>query len=315
GLALIRDEKTSLKGFINTKGETVIPPKFRMAEPFCEGMARVSDGGADPKWGFIDRTGKTVIPVIYNSADDFSEGLAAVTEAGGKTGFIDKEGNWMIAPKYENSESFVEGLAVVKAGDRWGYIDRQGEFRIPPAYGRASSFSEGLAAANISGPGLPAGGKWGFIDRSGKVAVDFSLYSSVGDFHEGYAYFSVKHETVEPFSFYKAIFGGRRKHSQTLYGYINKKGETVIEPIFCGAEDFSEGLACVMTERDVYDQWYRYGYIDRNGKTVIPGVFTVASSFSNGLTETIHEDYGIVYIDKTGKIVWPKGELKTSLFY
>ncbi|MCP4352322.1 MAG: WG repeat-containing protein, partial [Desulfobacterales bacterium] len=63
GLALIRDEKTSLKGFINTKGETVIPPKFRMAEPFCEGMARVSDGGA----ASLERTKKEVVVYCHAS--------------------------------------------------------------------------------------------------------------------------------------------------------------------------------------------------------------------------------------------------------
>ena len=48
-------------------------------------------------WGFIDKKGNEVIPCMYDYAFDFSEGYAAVMLGGkgslsGKWGFIDKTG-------------------------------------------------------------------------------------------------------------------------------------------------------------------------------------------------------------------------------
>lgn len=43
------------------------------------------------------------------------------------------------------------------------------------------------------------------------------------------------------------------------YGYINKKGEIIIEPKYDYAEEFSEDLAIVGTEGNL-------GYINKKGK-------------------------------------------------
>lgn len=64
-------------GYINTKGEEVIPCQYAMASPFCEDMAAILKDG---KWGYIDRNGKEVIPANIEAEDvgHFSEGLAFV---------------------------------------------------------------------------------------------------------------------------------------------------------------------------------------------------------------------------------------------
>ena len=53
------------------------------------------------------------------------------------------------------------------------------------------------------------------------------------------------------------------------YGYIDQKGEIVIEPQFNWADRFSEGLALVRMEDDNLGYNGKYGYINPEGKIVI----------------------------------------------
>ena len=83
------------------------------------------------------------------------------------------------------------------------------------------------------------------------------------------------------------------------YGYIDKAGKMVIQPMF-GASRFSEGLAAVQLR-----QGEKVGYIDEAGK---PGrsraQFDLADPFSEGLA-AVMRDHQWGYIDKTGKMVIP----------
>lgn len=102
-------------------------------------------------------------------------------------------------------------------------------------------------------------------------------------------------------------------------GYINTKGNVVIEPQFEGAGKFAEGLASVATRTNGYLE----GYIDEIGRIVIEPRFDSAREFSEGLaavgydqdkqeikiagktytTTSSHPSYKWGFIDKTGKMV------------
>lgn len=79
-------------------------------------------------------------------------------------------------------------------------------------------------------------------------------------------------------------------------GYINRKGEVVIQPQFARVGFFSEGLAAACLEHN------KCGYIDDTGKFVVNPQFEYATNFSEGLAAVIIEKK-VGYIDKTGKIV------------
>jgi len=88
----------------------------------------------------------------------------------------------------------------------------------------------------------------------------------------------------------------------TNFGYIDDKGNYIIEPQFYFAEDFSRnGLALVCNEKN-YSIW---GYIDITGTYVIAPQFAWARSFSdNGLAcveDPVSDLYG--YIDEKGDYV------------
>lgn len=84
---------------------------------------------------------------------------------------------------------------------------------------------------------------------------------------------------------------------QGKWGFIDRRGNIVIQPRFQHALSFSEGLAPVMQDE-------KWGYITEDGKWAIEPQFAMASLFSESLASvrrTFTDDFG--YIDRTGKIV------------
>jgi hypothetical protein len=89
GLAVA--EKNNNLGFINQKGEEVIPFIYRDAGFFSEGLANVVSCNSDDS-GYIDKKGNVIIPFIYSSTRPFSNGIAQVFDWNEKTGYINKQG-------------------------------------------------------------------------------------------------------------------------------------------------------------------------------------------------------------------------------
>ena len=81
------------------------------------------------------------------------------------------------------------------------------------------------------------------------------------------------------------------------WGFINNKGDVIIQPQFDKAEPFSDGLALV--EVDTMD-----GFIDTKGAYVIKPQYYIAFSFSEGLAavcKSAESNFG--YIDTSGNLV------------
>lgn len=72
------------------------------------------------------------------------------------------------------------------------------------------------------------------------------------------------------------------------WGYINSNGETAIKPRFDWAISFSEGLALIQ----VGELW---GFIDRSGKIIIEPKFENAESFSEGFAVVGYYDKDYVW--------------------
>lgn len=89
------------------------------------------------------------------------------------------------------------------------------------------------------------------------------------------------------------------------WGYINKKGEFVIQPQFSGADYFTEGLARVT------DATGSVGFINKHGKYIIPSRYKSATIFSDGLAFVVNDCESPVCINKKGKIIFqlPQAEL------
>jgi hypothetical protein len=56
-------------GYVGTRCQIVVRPRFAQAEDFSSGMAAVGDGNG--KWGYIDKTGEVAIPMQFENARKF----------------------------------------------------------------------------------------------------------------------------------------------------------------------------------------------------------------------------------------------------
>lgn len=93
GLAAVQfgkvDHRRALWGYIDTKGNVAIAPRFSDATPFSHGLAAVRDNDL---WGYIDTKGQWVIPARYDSARAFGKQGRALVEHQGGVALIDRSG-------------------------------------------------------------------------------------------------------------------------------------------------------------------------------------------------------------------------------
>lgn len=82
--------------------------------------------------------------------------------------------------------------------------------------------------------------------------------------------------------------------AETKYGFINKSGEFLIDPMFDSALDFVGGMAAVQVDK-------KWGFIDKEGCVVIePQYDEVSGEFRDGRA-WVQVGNEFFYIDKTGK--------------
>lgn len=122
--------KDKKRGYFNVKtGEIVVPPTYKHAWLFSEGLAGVEK---DDKIGFIDHTGKVVIDFQFPyrgnrlSAFMFHDGHCVVANSEQKIGVIDTLGNWVIQPLYDNVKLAEDYAIVSTLGDFNKQIDYKG---------------------------------------------------------------------------------------------------------------------------------------------------------------------------------------------
>lgn len=138
-----------LYGYKDKTGKTVIPPRFRTAGDFREGLASVvEDGGFVPLARYIDHDGKVALDRGWTVAGPFSEGVAMTMIQWGpltvklgkrEVAYIDRKGETVLA---------LEELS----DPAWQWGDDSGvNFNKARRTVLAGTFSEGLARVRILG--------------------------------------------------------------------------------------------------------------------------------------------------------------------
>lgn len=82
------------------------------------------------------------------------------------------------------------------------------------------------------------------------------------------------------------------------WGYVNKKGDFIINPQFADATYFSDGLARVSDSKG------NVGYINKKGKYVIASKYKRGTNFKEGLAFVVAEGGAPTCINKKGKTVF-----------
>jgi len=279
GLAAAMPKNLEKWGYINTKGEFAISPRFDTSPsgyvwPFEGGLAKIE---VLKRIGYIDHSGDFVIPPRFLDGDSFHDGMARVIVDGPCTYFRISEES--LCPDFG-----VVGVVTKDAiSSKWPsckytFTNEDGTLISDERYDYARPFSEGMAPVQIDE-------KWGYIDKKGSLVIA-PTFKSAAPFSDGLALVS----------------------ENGVYGYIDHTGKYVVTPHFKYAEDFAEGRAVVS------DQESGFWYIDHNGRQVIEGKFSLASPFFKGLAhvklrsqrdkdESIYEGT-FAYIDRNGRRVF-----------
>lgn len=303
------DAKSEKYGFVNSKGKIVVKAVYDEADNFSDGMAFVRKGS---KCGFVNAKGEIAIPLKYKGAEDFSDGLTSVLTSKGYI-FINKQGKQVFDTCYKMAYGFSDGLAPVQIGDKFGYINTNGEIVIKAQYNWAYSFSEGRALVNVGSDTCA------IINTKGKIIKKYDERMFIEAFHkysDGYMVYSKDGKTgaldkngkiaikpsadwhqLEDFSEGLAPYWNGLITEESGCGYINKKGKTVIKPVYGQAFPFSEGVACVQDNKTG-----KFGYINKKGKTVIGFKYDYALSFCDGLACVMKNGKSYM-IDKKGKTI------------
>ncbi|MEK8129059.1 WG repeat-containing protein [Paenibacillus filicis] len=192
---------TKKYGFVNTKGEEVVPLRYDYADDFVRGYAKVGKAvaGADGdryKYGYIDVSGQEVVPLRYDFVGGdlwdgyrgFTEGLSPVSNGGkgehqdyegGRWGYVNHKGQEVTPLSYTYAWSFSEGMGRVEKDGKHGFVDASGKLVIPCIYEDADDFKNGIALVQKDG-------KLGYIDVTGRELTGM-VYASGKPFIHGTA--------------------------------------------------------------------------------------------------------------------------------
>ena len=215
------------------------------------------------KEGMIDIKGNVVIPCIWdailyyggdfaratksvdNRIDDIEHMVYDLRTRGTRTPLFFVQ-DWYVG-REDSTVTFTDGYAVVHNEEgKYGYLhvnDRSYK-NVEYILDKATRFNEGYAFVNYAGVGM-------IIDNNfTPVVLDTKEYAICDKVHNGLA---------------------KVKHRETgKYGFINTKGELVVQCIYDYAGYFSEGI-CYVRIGDYFDG--SVGCINTRGEVVIPIIY------------------------------------------
>lgn len=244
--------------------------------------------------------------------------------------------------KYETDYLFTDGMLPLynKELQSWGFVNEQGTLVIPYLYGynkfETPHFDNGYCIVGEQSKGYlgTIDLKWCIIDKNGNKKMLPNIVKA-GRFVDGFARVIKKvgnsyRETIintsgaEPFanlaqilrdaSPYPAMqemrpfndgLSAYYNRAKQAWGFINKQGKVVVPPIYEDVQDFSEGLAAVLTKPTATEP-SRWIFIDTQGKQAFSKSFTNSPfPFSAGRAVVRKKSGDYVMIDRSGTVVSP----------
>lgn len=151
-------------GYVNAKGEWIIPPQFDEIGIFGDNLAPVKSGNL---WGYINMQGLQVFAFEFAKAGNFEKGKAIVmkegkvfiadasgqidysqgynrvsrvpegyfiTELDGKFGMLDWDGRLIASPDFDELRRENPNKILVRKENQFGVMDEQGNFQLPLYY-------------------------------------------------------------------------------------------------------------------------------------------------------------------------------------
>ncbi len=249
---LIEVKKDNNVGYINFRGEEVVPTIYRSyhqsfsmgnyftmrSYEFFNGVAAVYQ---DKKWGCLDIKGKEIMPCIYSWVSNFIGGCTWAKDAeSGKWGGFDRNGRQIIPFIYDNVRYFRNGAASVIKDGKEGYIDLEGKELTSFIYDRGYPMDSMGCAIVVKD------GKRGLVNMKGEEVLN-CIYDNVKIMYAGV--YSVEKD-------------GK-------IGLVGTNGEFLIPCDYDSILNCNNGVACVIRDG-------KYGCVRAGGEEVAPFVYSSA---------------------------------------
>lgn len=257
----------SFGGYINLKGNVVIDFEYAAAYEFVDGIARVKD--TNGLYGYIDTEGNTIIDFVFTDANDFDGNGFAIASKNNFYGVIDTKGNeridfdYITKPQYTGYKNLYTFYSSIF--HKWGIINGRDIQITEFLYNMPVKYSEnGIALVN-------EGGNLKYINDNGNPINDVTYIDAESFGSENLA----------------------RVQIGELYGYINAKGEMVVEAKYEFGLLYNDGIAAVKED----GVWK---YIDEDGLVILETTYDDAYSFVNGYAHVrLNGLSGFITIDGT----------------
>ena len=244
-------------GLYNSKNQKVLDCEYEEFYAESSGYVALKKNS---RMGLVEEeTGKIMIPFEYKRLGNFSDGMVQAENLEGKCGYLDVNGKEVLPFIYDICGDFSEGLAAV--------LQKTGKYTYTVGFGRTPVMT------------------CGYIDKKGNVVIPFKfqhpLAISMCEFHEGLAAQGYSNNNMYA----------------TIWGYINKKGDWVVQPKYDQANYFEHGVAQVVKDE-------KYGYINKEGEEIIPCKYDKYGGwFVNDSTIRMTKDDTYYYFNLKGKSV------------
>ncbi|MGF7059078.1 WG repeat-containing protein [Brassicibacter mesophilus] len=272
--------RKSKEGFIDQFGETIIPFAYDYityhsdsssldTEYFKNGLAIANN---NMKYGCINSSGETVIPFNYVDIEMWNGYV--IVNLKGTFGVLDNKGNVVIPFEYDMITD-NKGHLLLKKNDKYGLTDANGKIVLKAEYDHIDSFENGFARFSL-------GRKYGFVNEQSEIAIPLE-YEYPDDVGLTSSIFSFELEGI-------ALVSKNNK-----YGFIDKSGKVISEPIWDKADNL---FINNYTKIHLGD---KVGYMHRNG-TIITPKWDWGNNFHEGLA-LVELEGKTGYIDETGKLV------------
>ena len=301
GFALVKvNGKASV---INRDGEMLVEPKFDDVSIPHDNRILFLDS---VKYGYMDTRGNIIIPAQFEIANDFSGGMAIAGKEEDELGIIDRKGQWVLPPKYTSVFIQPNGLIRVEENDQFGLLNRLGDAVIPVTYDAIGKFSSGLVlvAKNEKFGYADVSGRLVI-----PLLYDFDLQTIYrNEFNKGFAEVKEKGKSalidstgnkVISFQYEDLIcydpaapIAARKKNK---WGFIDMENKILVPFKYDQLSYFSEDLAVVKSGKF-------FGAIDRKGATAVPAKWDFITAFKNSVA-VVKKDNGFGLISNSATIL------------
>ncbi len=272
-------KKSAKYGYIDFKGQEVIPMKYTNASDFKNGVAIVNE--VLRKDGVIDKTGKVVVPLEYFSIGFVGENHLKVRDED-HWALFDRQGKQLSDFKYQDLRDVEDERIAVKYNNQWGFIDIDGKEVSKMDYEEVYDFSEGRAVVRKDNV-------YGYIDVDGKEMVTPQYFTAL-DYENGWAIvktdpqhqgvIDLEGEEIAQMDYRRimrqpngtSIFIGQDR----FYGLLDVNGKEIVEEKYRVIERFESDFTKVTSNKR------KFGLLAQDGKEVIPTEYDYLEVIDDG---------------------------------